>query len=328
MSVKFSIIAILLAGFILIPVPSPVSGQAAHAVLKGDHVPGTTGDHIPGLTGDQIPGLTGDQMPGLTGDHVPGTKEYDIPGSQEFHEAVSNGNCEPGGSGRNESMTDREKQIKLPVGAFSAENNSQTLPDGWEEMTFRGLDPTEYRLAEVDGRMVVRAHSSRSSSGLIRRKNIDLSEYPVIEWSWKVENILEKGDVYSKDGDDYPARIYVIFDYDLNNLGWGTRNMIRLLRRFYGEVPARAINYIYASHAETGTVVSNPYTDLVKMIVVDSGEGQTGQWRTYRRNIYEDYISIYGEEPPPVAGLAIMTDSDDTKASATAYFGDICFLRE
>ncbi len=163
---------------------------------------------------------------------------------------------------------DIDRQDKLRVGIFSSEYTGSVLPDNWKEMTFRGLKSTRYELVENDIRVVVRAESNNSSSGLIRRKEIDFSEYPVIEWSWKVENILEKGDVYGEDGDDYPARIYVIFDYDLSNLGWGTRNMIRLLRR------------------------------------------------------------IYGEEPPPVGGLAIMTDSDDTGESAVAYFGDICFLRE
>ncbi len=216
----------------------------------------------------------------------------------------------------------------LHAGAFSQASVEDRLPEGWEEMTFRGLSPTQYELVEKDGRVVVRARSEQSSSGLILRKEIDLAEYPVIEWTWKVENIMEKGDVFSKDGDDYPARIYVIFDYDLGNLSWTKRTMIRLLRRFYGEVPARALNYIYANHAEKGTVVENPYSDLVKMIVVDSGDDHIGKWRTYRRNIYEDYMDIYGEEPPPVAGIAIMTDSDDTGESAVAYFGDIFFYRE
>lgn len=221
-----------------------------------------------------------------------------------------------------------ENRSKLHVGAFSLASIENDLPEEWEEMTFRGLKPTRYNLVKMEDRVVVRASSEQSSSGMIFRQEVDLAEFPVIEWTWKVENVMERGDVYSKDGDDYPARIYVIFDYDLSNLKWTTRNMIRLLRRFYGEVPARAINYIYANHAETGTVVANPYTDLVKMIVVDSGEDHLGEWRTYRRNIYEDYIAIYGEEPPPVGGLAIMTDSDDTGESAVAYFGDICFFRE
>ncbi len=64
------------------------------------------------------------------------------------------------------------------------------------------------------------------------------------------------------------------------------------------------------------------------MVVVDSGEEHIGKWRTHQRNIYDDYIEIYGEAPPPVGGLAIMTDSDDTGESAVAYFGNICFLRE
>ena len=217
---------------------------------------------------------------------------------------------------------------KLHAGAFSVASVDEGLPERWEEMTFRGLRPTHYELVEKDDRVVVRAESNQSSSGLILRKEIDLAEFPVIQWTWLVENIMEKGDVYSKDGDDYPARIYVIFDYDLGNLSWTRRTMIRLLRRFYGEVPARAINYIHANHAEVGTVVENPYTDLVKMIVVDSGEAHLGEWRTYRRNIYEDYIEIYGEKPPLVGGLAIMADSDDTGESAVAYFGDICFFRE
>ncbi len=224
--------------------------------------------------------------------------------------------------------TDPERKSKRHVGAFFQDSSGKDLPGNWQKMTFRGLDPTHYELVEKQDRIVVQARSEQSSSGLIRREVIDLAEYPVIEWTWMVENILDKGDVYSKDGDEYLARIYVMFDFDLSNLKWTTRTMIRLLRRFYGEVPARAVNYIYASHAETGTVVANPYTNLVKMIVVDSGKDQTGEWRTYRRNIYEDYISIYGEEPPPVGGLAIMTDSDDTGESAVAYLGDICFFRE
>lgn len=227
-----------------------------------------------------------------------------------------------------EEEISEENRSKLHAGAFSLASMEQNLPDPWEEMTFRRLKPTRYNLVKKEERVVVRASSDQSSSGMILRQEVDLTDFPVIEWTWKVENVLERGDVYSKDGDDYPARIYVIFDYDLGNLKWTTRNMIRLLRRFYGEVPARAINYIYASHAETGKVVVNPYTDLVKMIVVDSGEDHLGEWRTYRRNIYEDYIAIYGEEPPPVGGLAIMTDSDDTGESAVAYFGDICFFRE
>jgi hypothetical protein len=216
----------------------------------------------------------------------------------------------------------------LHVGLFSSyDSDTKRLPDGWQTMTFRGIRNTEYKLVRIDEITSIQAIADNSSSGLIYENFIDLNEFPIIEWSWRVENILQNGDVTSKSGDDYAARIYVIFDYDLQNLSWGQRNLIRALRTFYGKVPARAINYIHASHADVGLVVPNPYTELVTMVVVDSGEQNVGTWQTFRRNIYDDYVAIYGEKPPKIGGLAIMTDSDDTGEKAVAYFGDIRFLR-
>jgi hypothetical protein len=220
-----------------------------------------------------------------------------------------------------------DSSTRLDVATFSQMEAGQPLPSDWEKMTFRGYKPTEYSLVELDGKVVAKAVSEQSSSGLIRRIDVDLAEYPILEWSWLVQNIYEKGDVTQKSGDDYPTRIYVIFDYDLKNLSWFQRNLIRGLRVFYGEVPTRAINYIYESKAEVGTIVPNPYSDLVKMVVVDSGSENLGSWQYYTRNLLDDYREIFGEEPPKIAAIAIMTDSDDTKESATSYFGDISFTR-
>lgn len=218
-----------------------------------------------------------------------------------------------------------EPPSRLNVATFSQLEAGKPFSSEWEPMNFRGYKPTEYSLVEKDGKVVVKAVSEQSSSGLIRRIDIDLAEYPIMEWSWLVQNIYEKGDVTQKSGDDYPARMYVIFDYDIYNLSWFQRNLIRGLRVFYGEVPTRAINYIYESKAEVGTTVFNPYSDLVKMVVVDSGSRNLGTWQHHSRNLLEDYREIFGEEPPKIAAIAIMTDSDDTKESAISYFGDISF---
>lgn len=217
----------------------------------------------------------------------------------------------------------------LEIGIFSSYNPEETpLPGNWETMEFRGLDPTDYILFEKNGKSVIKAVSEESSSGLIRRIEIDLKEYPVICWSWMTENIIEKGDVTKKSGDDYPVRIYIIFDYDLSNLGWVQRNIIRALRLFYGEVPGRAINYIWDKETEVGTVVENPYTDLVMMQVVENSTDNLNRWMNYEQNVYEDYKAIYDEEPPKIGGIAIMTDTDDTGESVTAYFGDIWFMKD
>jgi hypothetical protein len=102
----------------------------------------------------------------------------------------------------------------------------------------------------------------------------------------------------------------------------------KAIRLLYGQAPPlRAINYIWESKAPRGTVVPNPYTDWVMMIVVETGREKLNEWVREERNLYEDYRLAFGEEPQRITGVAIMTDTDDTGESATAYYGDI-FLKK
>ena len=163
-------------------------------------------------------------------------------------------------------------------------------------------------------------------AGITRKMTVDLKQYPVIEWRWKVMNVLEKGDVTKKEGDDYPARIYIMFQYDSARVGIVDKAKYEAYRLWYGEYPPlRSINYIWESRAPIGTMVPNPYTDRVMMFVVQSGLERLDTWVTEGRNVYEDYKKAFGEEPPPISGVAIMTDTDNTGESATAYYGDILF---
>ena len=129
-----------------------------------------------------------------------------------------------------------------------------------------------------------------------------------------------------KKGDDYPARIYVTFAYDPENVGFLERAKFKTAQLLYGEYPPMAaLNYIWASKAVKGTVVPNPYTQRAMMIVVKSGDADKNKWFTEERNILEDYQKAFGTNPPRISGVAIMTDSDNTKESATTYYGDIVF---
>jgi hypothetical protein len=119
--------------------------------------------------------------------------------------------------------------------------------------------------------------------------------------------------VTQKKGDDYPARIYITFEYDPDKLSFFEKTKYQAARLIYGQYPPHAaINYIWESKAPRETIVPNPYTDRVKMIVVESGDEYAGVWREEQRNIYEDYKKAFGEEPPMISGVAIMTDSDNT----------------
>ena len=131
-----------------------------------------------------------------------------------------------------------------------------------------------------------------------------------------------------KTGDDYPARIYITFEYNPDQLGFFDKAKYEAAKLFYGQYPPlAAINYIWESTTPKGTIVPNPYAEQVKMIVVESGRVLINQWVNEERNVYEDYRKAFGEEPPMVSGVAIMTDTDNTGESAIAYYGDIVFKK-
>jgi hypothetical protein len=217
----------------------------------------------------------------------------------------------------------------IEVGKFSTEALGNTLPGGWKPLTFKKIERhTTYTLIQDDHTVVIKAVAEASASGLVREIKINPKEYPIVEWQWKVTNILKKGDVYKKEGDDYPARIYITFEYDASKLGFFERAKYEAIRLLYGQYPpTAAINYIWESKAPIGTMVPNPYTDRAMMFVVESGEEKLNQWVSEKSNFYEDYKKAFGQEPPLISGAAIMTDTDNTGESATAYYGDILFKK-
>jgi hypothetical protein len=174
----------------------------------------------------------------------------------------------------------------------------------WQEKVFKGR--TEYRVVSEGTGHVLRAESRGAASGLILENEIDLKEFPVLSWRWKVENILEKGDASRKEGDDYAARIYVIFPH------W-----------FFPKT--RSINYIWANKLPQGEIVPNPFTSNAMMVAVESGEEKVGEWVAESRNVHADYRAIFGEDPPEAGAVAIMTDTDNTGGSAVAWYDDIEF---
>lgn len=215
---------------------------------------------------------------------------------------------------------------ELRIGAFSELQPAARLPAEWEPLSFPKISRhTRYELTQEDGITVIKATSRNAASGLIRRIRIDPRRYPIIRWRWKIENLIPGSDVRRKEGDDYPARLYITFAYD-PDMSLSRKLRFQAARLIYGDIPAAAINYIWANRTTPGTLVDNAYTDFTKMIVVESGPEKLGRWVTEERNIREDYRRAFGSEPPLITGVAIMTDSDDTGGAATAYYADITFL--
>lgn len=211
----------------------------------------------------------------------------------------------------------------LVVGAFSTMTPGGSVA-GWEPLSLGDAPASTYALVRDGTRVVVRGQANRSASGLVRRIRVDLAQHPTLAWRWKVDGVIAHGNVARRDGDDYPARIYVTFDYPVSRLSFGDRVKYRALRALgYRNIPTRALNYIWANRADETRIVPNPFSDWVQMVPVESGPANVGRWRDVRRNVAADYRAAFGTEAPAITGIAIMTDADNTRGQATAYYGDI-----
>lgn len=213
----------------------------------------------------------------------------------------------------------------ITVGRFSAMSPGTLPADGWEPMTFDKIaSHTRYALVSDGGRTVVRADSTASASGLVKAVSIDTNDFPQLSWSWKVSTILSKGDVTRKSGDDFAARIYVTFAEDPGRSSFVQRAKLAALKLLYGQTPpSAALVYVWGNRAEVGSQHPSPYTAAVQMFVVESGPDHLNRWRPASRNIADDYRTAFGADPPPISGIAIMTDTDNTGGSVTAWYGDI-----
>ena len=204
-----------------------------------------------------------------------------------------------------------------------------SLEDGWEPMEFPKIDRhSRYQLTDDNGEQVVMATTDNSASGLIARVSVEPGDSLLLRWRWKVSNVYEQGNARKKEGDDYPARIYVAFEFEPDEAGFFERAKRKTVEVVFGEeLPGNALNYIWANRLPVGEIVANPFTDTTMMVAVNSGTANTGEWVTVERDIVADYRKAFDREPPKLVGVAIMSDSDNTGASATAWYGDVRLVK-
>ncbi|AGW92054.1 DUF3047 domain-containing protein [Cupriavidus sp. DF5525] len=209
----------------------------------------------------------------------------------------------------------------LPL--FSAAERRDQLPIGWQPWTInRNKVPTRYSMAEVDQRVVVHAQAESSASGLyVPLRDRDAG---MLRWTWKTSGIIRNADNSHGPREDSPLRLFVAFDGDKGGLPLKDQLMYEMARLTTGrEMPYATLMYIWGGRRVEGTVLSNPHTDRVRMIVVDSGMKHTNEWRCHERDLRADYRKAFGTDPGRVIAVGIMTDTDNTKSKAESWYGDI-----
>ncbi|MBW2274767.1 MAG: DUF3047 domain-containing protein [Deltaproteobacteria bacterium] len=195
---------------------------------------------------------------------------------------------------------------------------------GWRVRGLRGVRETAFRLTKQGGRVVVEARSESSMAALVFELEPAGVQYSKISWQWRIANHLRSADIHTREGDDYPARLYVIFDDDPKQLSLLARIRLEVASAIHGSsLPSRALCYVWDRDAAMETSVPSAFTAGVQMIVVRSGGVAPAEWTAQTRDFRADYRRAFGAEAPPVSGVAIASDSDNTRESALAWFGDV-----
>lgn len=193
--------------------------------------------------------------------------------------------------------------------------------DNWRPLYFPNIDRhTQYGIVTKGSESFLKAESNASASALIFATDINVYDYPIMRWRWKVDNVYRKADGRFKAGDDYPMRIYIVFKKDSNESGFLEAFENSIHRLISGkDLPHSSLDYVWASKEQPENIINSPYTNKVKMILIEKGEKKLGQWLEEEVNIIKDYELAFHEKPPTIAKLALMNDSDNTGESAVSY---------
>ena len=215
----------------------------------------------------------------------------------------------------------------LTLGTFSSLPHGDRWPAGWDLIRPNpDAPPTRFRLEADGGTTVLRADAEHSMAGLSKKVRVDLGRLPYLCWRWKIAAPLVKADLRTRKGDDYAARVYVLFDYDTERLPLGERLKLGTLKNLFGvDIPAAALNYVWDNRYPVGTVALNAYTDRARMWVLRSGKGEAGAWVAEARNLKDDFRRAFGEDAPAAVAVVVASDTDNTGEKATAWFADIRF---
>lgn len=205
------------------------------------------------------------------------------------------------------------------------------VPAGWHLRGRFGYSKgAEAKWVVEKGVPAIRLHSKGALTFLHKTVDIDIRELPIVTWKWKVENILQGNDERTREGDDHPIRIFFVFDPDSSKQSlWFRFRRFLYLDRVHGHpMGGRFTEYLWSSHLESGSIINDPGKPWQKLIVIEGGSSNLGRWLPYKRNLYEDYKKLYGEEPRKLIFIGVLNDTDQTGQEAVSYIADLMFHRE
>jgi hypothetical protein len=193
-------------------------------------------------------------------------------------------------------------ESEIPIMNFSQPLSIDPLTPGWYHYTFFWHPPMTIEFVTHDSIPAIKLSTRDSASMLIRHVAITLTEYPWLSWQWYVEqSIASPLDENTKQGDDHPARLFLVFQTDTGD--------------------NRAMEIIWGNTLTSGQY---KYIDGFAHYVARGGKQQAKQWFTENLNLLEIYQTIWSDHKPvTLMEIGLFCDSDDTNTASVSYFANV-----
>ena len=169
---------------------------------------------------------------------------------------------------------------------------------------------TSWKLGSNEEGNYIRAEAEGVGSGLGKEVSIDLNKTPIINITWKIEKDLSGIIENSKKGHDFAARVFVVKKTGSTALS------------------NRAVNYVYSSNSQIGEYWRSPYTKKSIDYVLSTTKQNLNEWVTVKANVKEHFKLLHDLDVNELNGIAIMTDTDNSKLKAISYYQNIYFSSE
>jgi hypothetical protein len=192
-----------------------------------------------------------------------------------------------------------------PEKAIFADDFEKGLSKIWKEHVFQGH--TIYQVIQDGTNHVLRASAASTASGIGTEVQTRVVPGTTLSWRWKIEKLPSGASDTDLKKFDHAVRLYIAF-----------KSML---------VP-RTINYIWSADGKLGEKLSHPSSNRARIIILESGSSKAGQWLLEKRDLYQDWKTLFGnEEPPEIQSIGLMTDSDGTKTEVTGFYDDLLLTR-
>jgi len=200
----------------------------------------------------------------------------------------------------------RAGEDRIIIETFSNGADEKGVPIDWELKENEGTP--QISIIKEGNDHVLHLLSDKASFGITKEIEVDLKEYPFLNFRWKAMELPTGGDFREKKTDDQAGQLYVVF---------GTFKLT-----------AKIVGYLWENEPPKHTTGVSPVWGKTRLIVLQSGTENIGKWMQEKRNLYDDYNELFGKEPSKTSLISIFINSQHTKSRAECYYGDIYFSKK